>query len=162
VADLLAPRHDELVRLLERFDGLVELSVKAFYREEAVLAEIVMDDPHIARLREATQTQPEAATYGLRLQLGEAVARALEARRQEDAIRIGSSLRPLAEELVLEEPAVENLVVKASLLVPRSRLEKVDAAVSELARRNTSRIQFKYVGPLPPHSFVSLEGDGPA
>src|ERR671929_395496 len=35
--ELLEPRHDELTALLQRFERLVELRVKAFYDEEAVL-----------------------------------------------------------------------------------------------------------------------------
>src|SRR5206468_3653291 len=40
VEDLLLPRYAELVQLLGRFEGRVELSVKAFFREEAILAEL--------------------------------------------------------------------------------------------------------------------------
>src|SRR5437763_6040837 len=74
VHDLLEPRRDELRRLLREFDGRVELSVKAFYREEAILAEIVRENPRIGRLREAVRSGPEPATYGLRIELGELVA----------------------------------------------------------------------------------------
>ena len=55
VEDLLLPRYAELVQLLGRFEGRVELSVKAFFREEAILAEIIQANPRIARLREATR-----------------------------------------------------------------------------------------------------------
>src|SRR5918911_441390 len=53
--------------------------------EEAVLREIVRSDPAIARLNEETRAAPEASTQPQRVRLGEAVARALEARRESDA-----------------------------------------------------------------------------
>jgi hypothetical protein len=41
--------------------------------------------------------------------------------------------------------------------VERKRLTAFDAAMDDLASGQAGRIDFKYVGPLPPHSFVSLE-----
>jgi hypothetical protein len=52
VDHLLAPRHEELVALLQQFEGLSELRLRARFVEEALLAEIVREDPRIAALRE--------------------------------------------------------------------------------------------------------------
>jgi Gas vesicle synthesis protein GvpL/GvpF len=159
VSELLEPRRDELAALLERFERLVELRVKAFYVEEQVLREIVRSDPEIARLREATRDVPEATLHPQRVRLGEAVARALEARRENDAQSILARLRPLAEDTVVEE--AEGLpVLVASFLVDRRRVEAFDEAMDELAREQEGRITFKYLGPLPPHTFVSFQGAG--
>src|ERR671933_302699 len=115
--ELLEPRHDELTALLERFERLVELRVKAFYDEEAVLRGIVRSDPAIARLNEETR----------------------------DAV---------------VEDGDASLGFTASFLVDRGRVGAFDAAMDELAREHEGRITFKYLGPLPPHSFVSLQEDG--
>src|SRR2546423_719145 len=56
VEDLLAPHHDELDALLGAFDGLAELSVRAFYREEEVLAEVVQENGRISLLRQAARS----------------------------------------------------------------------------------------------------------
>jgi Gas vesicle synthesis protein GvpL/GvpF len=153
--ELLEPRHDELTALLERFERLVELRVKAFYDEEAVLREIVRSDPAIARLNEATRGVPDASAHPERVRLGEAVAHALEAQRERDAHTIFARLRPLAEDAVVEETE-SSLAFTASFLVDRGRVEAFDAAMDELAREHEGLITFKYLGPLPPHSFVSL------
>ena len=155
VEELLEPRRDELSGLLRRFERLVELRVKAFYVEDEVLKEIVRSDPAIARLREATQGVSATAAYPQRLRLGEAVAQALDARRQRDADSILSRLRPLAEDVVVEE-ADTRLALVASFLVDRGRVEAFDEAMDGLARAHEGRITFKYLGPLPPHSFVSF------
>ena len=157
--ELLEPRRDELAGLLRRFERLVELRVKAFYVEEEVLREIVRSDPAIARLRESTQGVPGEAAYAQRVRLGEAVARALDARRQRDADSILARLQPLAEDLVVEE-ADSRLALTASFLVDRRRVEAFDEAMDDLARAHEGRITFKYLGPLPPHSFVSFSEAG--
>jgi Gas vesicle synthesis protein GvpL/GvpF len=154
--ELLEARHDELSALLRRFERLVELRVKAFYVEEAVLREIVRSDPAIARLNEATRGIPKASLHPQRIRLGEAVARALEARRESDTRAILARLRPLAEDAVVENTE-SSLAFTASFLVDRGRVEAFDAAMDELAREHEGLITFKYLGPLPPHSFVSLQ-----
>jgi len=58
VGKLLEARRDELTRLLREFDGLVELNVRAFFRGDVVLAEIVRESPRVARLREQTSRGP--------------------------------------------------------------------------------------------------------
>jgi hypothetical protein len=161
VADFLEPRYGELTSLLEKFEGRVELMVKAFYHEQAILAEIVRDEPRIARLSAITREGPPARMHGERIELGSAVAEALEARTGADARQILDVLRPFALDVWTDDTPIEHQVLRASVLVKRDQVPAVDAALAALAERNTGRIQFKYVGPLPPHSFVSLSpGDG--
>jgi Gas vesicle synthesis protein GvpL/GvpF len=159
VRDFLVPRRDELRRLLRELEGRVELRVKAFYREEAILAEIVRENARIARLREAVRAAPQAATYGLRIDLGELVAADVGARSRRDAEAILERLRPLSLATEIDDEPIEHQVLRASFLVERNRVGAFDEAMDELAASQDGRIHFKYVGPLPPHSFVSL---GPA
>jgi hypothetical protein len=153
-AGLLAERYDELVDLLQRFDGLAELRIRASYQEQAVLAEIVQGDPKIARLRE--QTRDTGASDPRRIHLGEAVARALTARRAQDAQAIVKGLRPLARDAVVDDPRTELEVLRASYLVEQRKIRAFDARMDELSRPERERISFTYTGPLPPHSFVAL------
>jgi hypothetical protein len=157
VGKLLDPRRDELTRLLREFDGLVELSVRAFFRGDVVLAEIVRESPRVARLREQTSRGPEAATYGGRIELGELVAAELASRSAAEAEQILRRLRPLARNVDVDTEPVEHQVLRAAFLVERGRLEAFDAEMDALAREREGRIDFKYLGPLPPHSFVALE-----
>jgi|SRR5579862_839517 len=156
VDDLLVARYEELVGLLHRFDGLVELTVRAFYREDFVLAEIVRDDRGIARLRDSGRRG--AVSQRTQIHLGEAVAHQLEARRSHDADAILNRLLPLAHDAVVEERRAEYEVLRASFLVERDATERFDARMQEVADEQGERMLFKYTGPLAPHSFVSLRG----
>jgi hypothetical protein len=146
VRSFLEPRHDELVELLERLDGRVELTVHASYREEDVLHEIVRDDPRVARLRARGETT---------LELGEAVARALAARRVADAEAIVAALEPLAVDAVVEELVGELDVVRAAFLVRAADVPAFDSKMDDLARREHP-LEFEYVGPLPAYHFARL------
>jgi len=156
VSDFLQPRKAALEKLLGELDGKVELSVKGFYVEEAVLAEIISQNRRIAGLRELTRKQPDGATYGARIELGELVAAELRASAQRDAAGILARLQPLALAVQVADEAIEHQVVRASFLVERDRVSDFDEAMNDLARHEDGRIDFKYIGPLPPHSFVSV------
>ena len=148
VSELLEQRYEELVALLQHLDGLVELTVRAFYDDDAVLAEIVRDEPEVAALR-------GRAEQGAQLQLGEAVAAALAGRRSRDADEVVAALSALAQEVVVEERVAEFEVLRAAFLVNRSAVEAFDARAEELAKSHDGVIRFKLTGPLPPHHFVS-------
>lgn len=147
VEDLLVPRRDELVRLLRGLEGRAEVTLRAYYREDDVLRRLLADQPRLAGLRGGSSP----------LELGEAVAHALAARRDADAGRIVAALRPLARDVALDPLHAELEVVRAAFLVDRDALGKVDAAVDRLAREQAETTVFKYTGPLPPHHFVALE-----
>jgi hypothetical protein len=151
VSELLEPSRGALLRLLERFDGVAELNVRARYDEEAVLREIVRDDPRVRRLREAR---------GADVALGEAVVSALRAKRAADAARIEAVLARIAADVVIEEPRAEYELFRGAFLVERDEVNAFDAAMNELARAREGCVVFKYFGPLPPHSFVGHEGLG--
>jgi Gas vesicle synthesis protein GvpL/GvpF len=157
VRELLDARGRQLERLLADLDGKVELLVKAYYREDVVLREILERDARVGRLSARTRGRPEAATHADRLELGTAVAGAVEATTRADAAAILAELRPLALDVRLDETPVENQVIRASLLVERDRVPQVDDVLGRIAAGQAERMQFNYAGPLAPHSFVDLE-----
>jgi hypothetical protein len=147
VSELLEPRYGAFVSLLERLEDMVELSVRAYYVEDAVLREIVEEDRAVARLR----------GRGSDVALGEAVAHALDRKRAAEATSIERALTRLADDAVLEPPRTEYELFRGAFLVRQSALDSFDAAMNALARERDGVVVFKYVGPLPPHSFVASE-----
>jgi hypothetical protein len=112
----------------------------------------------VARLREATRGRPEAATRGLLLELGEAVAAEIGARRDRDANVVVDRLASLSKRVHVDEPWTEYEVLRASFLVDGARLEAFERVLEVLARDGAGLMRFKSVGPLAPHSFVALGG----
>lgn len=157
IEQLLVSRYEELVEMLQRFEGLGELRLRGTFVEESVLAEIVAGDRRIASLREATLGS--APTDPRRVQLGELVSDAFEARRLAAADEIVASLVPHARDVHVDERREELEVIRASFLAER-KATKLERAAEEVARRHAGRIEFQLVGPMPPHSFVALKGSG--
>jgi Gas vesicle synthesis protein GvpL/GvpF len=153
----LEPRHDELLSLLERFDGLAEMRLRADYHDQdSVLGAIAADDPRIVRLSDATRNG--GASRGELLQLGELVAKRLEARRVSDAHELVARLAAAAAEVRVDEPEDELAVVRASFLVRDRDRARFDDLLEAAALRLRHLVHVRCTGPLPPHSFVGLTG----
>jgi hypothetical protein len=158
---LLEGRRGELEALLERFDGLGEMRLRAAYHDqESVLAAIVADDPEIAALR--ARIRSGRTTQSDLLRLGELVADRYERRRTADADAVVDRLSQHAVDVVVDDAREELAVLKASFLVRDRDRPRFDDVLDSVALRLRHLVAFTCTGPLPPHSFVSLGETGAA
>jgi hypothetical protein len=157
---LLDAHRGALTAQLEEFQGTTELKLRAMYEEDQLMREVVREDQDVARLRASLRGYPEDATYYGRIELGQLIAKAIERKREVDAGAMLDALAPLALAVEVAEPAHERVVINASFLVQQERLEEFDAAVDRIGTAQRERMRLKYVGPLPPHSFVNFANGG--
>jgi len=156
-SDLLEAHHDQLAPLLERVEGHVQMTLKVYYREEAVLREIVDNEPEIAQLREAMGEGPEEATRDVRVRLGELVSNAVEQRRQRDSADILERLKPVSVAAVVEGLEKEFMVLNAPFLLERERQQEFEDTVEEVAKERQERMTFRLLGPMPAYNFIDVE-----
>jgi Gas vesicle synthesis protein GvpL/GvpF len=154
VDDFLEPSHDDIAAALAEMAGKVQVTVKGFYDEDALMAGVVARSPAIARLRKDVQRLPEAAAYYKRIELGQRVAAEVERARESDAHEVLERLRPYALDARLEPPSTADSAVNAAFLLEATRIDDFSHAVTALGRELAGRIELRYIGPLPPYSFV--------
>jgi Gas vesicle synthesis protein GvpL/GvpF len=160
VEELLEPSHDELAAALAELAGKVQLTLKAVYEEDALLAGVVAGSPAVARLREHVRGLPEAAAYYKRIELGQLVAAEVERAREHDGRAIVARLEPLAVAARLEPASSAESAVDAAFLVEQQRVDEFGEAVGALGRELAGRIRLRCLGPLPPYSFTATAGAG--
>lgn len=154
--DLLQARHDELVELLDKVDGHVQMSLKVHYREDVILREIVEREPEIQELRETISEQDEPARDD-QVRLGELVNTALEQARERDCADILQRLKGAAVAVVAEPLEHELMVLNASYLLDRDAQQDFEQALEEVAQERQDRMTFRLLGPMPAYSFVGAE-----
>jgi len=116
----------------------------------------VAADPAIARLHaRLAGVDPEAAYYQ-RIELGERIGAAVEARRAADADELLAALEDLAADVSLGDLLDPHTVLNASFLVDRAHLPAFDGQVRAAAAAHPE-MAVRYVGPLPPYSFADPE-----
>ncbi|MEA2448669.1 MAG: hypothetical protein QOG63_601 [Thermoleophilaceae bacterium] len=153
-SELLGEHEERLVAQLDAFEQLVEVDLKLVSPEDEELRAILAERPDIAELRERLKGQAPDATYYERIQLGQMVAEAAEARRAAALTQVVGALEPLTVETEVSDPAHEHMLVNVAFLAERARLAELDVVVRELSTEMGESIRFKYVGPLPPYHFV--------
>jgi hypothetical protein len=158
--DLLEPWHDQLAQLLESVKDVVQMTLKATYREDVALREIVDSNPEIARLRELTRGTDEMVTRDSRVRLGELISIALEEWRQRDAVAIFDRLNSLAVVSRIDALESEFMVLNAPFLVERSRMEDFEDAAGAVADEQVDRMSMTLHGPMPAFDFIG-EGQMP-
>jgi Gas vesicle synthesis protein GvpL/GvpF len=155
---LLEDHAIDLSAQLDEFDGKIEIRIRAVYEEEALLRELLQEDPQIRALRRSVAGRSEDASYYARIELGERVAAGVEGKRAQDGAAIVDALAPAALAVDEGKSRHERVALNASFLVERARLTEFDQILDQVAASNAGRMRFKYTGPLPPHSFVHLAG----
>jgi hypothetical protein len=157
--ELTGARGDEILALLERFDGLGEMRLRVGYHdEEHVLRHVVAADPAILRLREETQGARPGDPRLIRL--GELVASRIAERRAADESAILDRLGAAAVEVHRDEPDDDLVITKSSFLIRKDERSRFDELLDSLALGGRHLMQFICTGPMPPHSFVALSGMG--
>lgn len=155
--ELLAENGERLSQALDQVAGRQEVRVKGTYVEDAILHEVITEEPEVAELNERVRGVPEDAAYYDRVRLGELVAQNIKRRRDEDGARLLESLSPAATATVAHPPVREEDILDASFLVERAKLADFQRTVDALAADHRERVNLRMVGPLPPYSFVPEE-----
>jgi hypothetical protein len=154
IGELLAPHHERFARALSTFEGRAQFTVRARYVEEAVLREVLIDEPEIERLREGVRDRPVEASYYDRIRLGELVAQAVARRREADTATLVDELEPYARAMTWKAATTEDGVVDAALLVDRELWPELERGVEGIARRLAGRMRLRLLGPIAPYDFT--------
>ncbi|HEX5939298.1 MAG TPA: GvpL/GvpF family gas vesicle protein [Dehalococcoidia bacterium] len=153
--NILEAGEISLASLLKSFDGLVQLTVKAYHDEDQALRDLLRERPEIRTLRDQIASAP--TSYQSQIRLGEAIAVGLGDLAGADAAMLNEELSGLAERIVLQEASGRNQVLDAALLVKRDARTRTDEGIARLSRTLPDRLQLRYIGPQPPYSFIDVE-----
>lgn len=153
-AELLESREEELRSMLAELAGRRQFTVRGRYNEQAVLAEVVAQNPEIAELRRRTRDLPDDAAHGDRVRLGELVARALDAKREDDAAIVMKAVLPHVVSYVPREGSSVDHMMEVAFLVDDDRRDAFEDALEALAEAMHERVRLQLLGPMAPYDFV--------
>jgi len=148
----LARGAGRYTELLTRLAGHVERNVKGTHQEDALLADLLTDNPEL-RARNETLRAAGGGSQPDQVAFGERMALAVEQRRTRDAAYVVAALRPLAM-IDRHAPSVKDCFVNVSFLVPAGAQDDFDAVVAQLRTAMEGYAELRVSGPLPPYSFV--------
>lgn len=144
----LTGEEDAHLATLDNLTRRAEINVKVFCDEDELIRTVAENDPTVRRLRAHADSVDE------QIQLGEAVAAAIEDRERALEEVLLAALGPLAVDH-LTGTKVRGAAVNESFLVDNERAEEFAETADQLDEAWGPAIQLRRSGPLPPYSFVS-------
>lgn len=157
VETVLESNEDDHLAALDRLEGTVQFTVRARYLRDEVLADMVEEDPKVARLREMIAGTTEDETRQARIELGELIVQAFDRIRPDHAQQIISALQPMVDDMKEQDVGQVEDVLELAVLVPRDRVREFEDALEDVASQLHTRIEFRLLGPQAPYDFVGDE-----
>jgi hypothetical protein len=158
VQRLLERNYDGFIRELKHLSGKIEVELKVFWDQEAMISELQGGSEELTKLKakiNAASSPVEAQS--LLVEAGKQVERIAQDWKTKYAQRVYATLKELSEDARLNEPVGVKNILNASFLIDRSRESEFQEEVYKLDSKYQGKVNFKYVGPLPPYSFVNLK-----
>lgn len=133
-----------------------ELGLKIVFKEEIIYKDILTDYTEIKILKERINHESPEKTYHQRMEIGKLVETALEKEKGKYKENILGTLMPLCEDIKINNPYGERMILNAAFLINKSKEAEFDIKVNDLSDEYNSKMKFKYVGTLPPFNFVNI------
>ncbi len=158
VLKLLRKNHQVLTAELARLSGKVEVEVKVFWDQEAMIKELQGESKELTKLKaKINVTSSPIEARNLLIEAGKLVERIAMDWEAKYAERVYATLKKLSIEAKLNNPLGVKNILNASFLIDRSEESEFQKEVYKLDSKYQGKVNFKYVGPLAPYNFVNLK-----
>lgn len=156
VEEVLKTAYGEFKKALAAIDGRIELDLVVLWNSDAVFRDVLNEEADIRELQRLISVKPSGESLEDRIMLGRMVALALDKKRDKYAAEILDFLREYTEAFRVNRIVADKMVTNLAFLMRREEQKRFDDRVNELDRRYGGKIDFRCVGPLPPHSFNTM------
>jgi hypothetical protein len=155
----LIRRGGDLLRSrLDDFAGRRQVEIAVFWELDQIFAEIAQE-AEIAQARAALQA---GASQAERIQLGQKVEASLERRRRSLTEKLAAELKAVVRDIALNSLADNRMVANFALLLDAADIAALEETLNRLDADFDGRLRFRWVGPLPPVSFATVEVSFPS
>ncbi len=158
VLKLLEKNYQGLSRELTRLAGKVEVELKVFWDQEAMIKELQGKSEELTRLKAKIKAAPSPVeAERLLVEAGQLVERIALDWKARYADRVYTVLKGLSIDARLNNPLGIKNILNASFLIERARESDFQKEVFKLDSQYQGKVNFKYVGPLAPYNFVNVK-----
>jgi len=157
VRGLLEKNYQGLLSELNRLADRIEVELKVFWNQEAVIKEIQGESQELSNLRaKIDAASSPIETRNLLIEAGKLVECIVRNWKTKYAELVYTILKELSYDAKANDPMGVKNLLNASFLIERSRESEFKEQVYKLDSEFQGKVNFKYVGPLPPYDFVDL------
>lgn len=158
VLKLLEKNYQGLIGELKKLVGKIEVELKVFWDQEAMIKELQGESEELTRLKARIKAAPSPIeAQKLLLEAGKVVERIALEWKAKYADRVYGVLQGLSIDARLNNPLGVKNILNASFLIERARESDFQKEVYKLDSQYQGKVNFKYVAPLAPYNFVNLK-----
>ncbi|MBW4583145.1 MAG: GvpL/GvpF family gas vesicle protein [Tildeniella nuda ZEHNDER 1965/U140] len=152
---LTAPYGRGLEKLFIKLNGQREVGVKVFWEADRELQLLLQENQSLKEKRDSL----EGRTLGMDevVAIGQAIERAMEARKQAIIQTFQETLNPLAGDQVENDMLLESMIYNAAYLIPWQAEPDFSAHVEDLDHQFDSRLKIRYNNFTAPFNFAQLD-----
>lgn len=161
VNDLLRINYDKILGELERLSGKIEVAVKVYWDKDAMLSQLGAENKTIAQAKARLKTATPAQAQAILVEIGQTVERTTKEWKTRYATEAYSHLNKLAVEARANPEMDVKNILNASFLIPKTQESRFQNEVYQLDAKYRGKLNFKYIGPLPPYNFVQMRMEAP-
>lgn len=143
---------------LKRLQNMIEVELKVYWDEEAMTNELEGSNDELTRLKKKIQAAPSPVLQqNLLVKAGQMVERVASEWKTKYAQAIYKTLAKSSVEAQQNNLTGTKNLLNASFLIAWDDEKKFQEEVYGLDETYRGKLNFKYVGPLPPYNFVRVK-----
>jgi hypothetical protein len=154
--ELLDGAYIQFKTAFNRFRDNVELAVQVFWDEKIELPKIVANN---SKIQEFMSQYAKSGNGDVQAQIavGKAIHDVVSKKHELVTTDIQNYLLPYAVDFTYNKLIADDMIMNWAFLVEKDRESEFDAKVNEISDKYEDEYWFKYIGPMPPYSFVNIE-----
>lgn len=148
--------EEKFATAFEGLMGKAQFEVVVTWDIERVFGEIAAE-PAIVELKAELAAAAGNVGEHQRAEFGRIVKQSLERRQSEVGAGLQGALSGVAIDSIVGPLMDDHMVLNLALLVAAEPADTLDRCLEDLDAAHDGRLSFRCVGPLPPHSFATVE-----
>lgn len=155
VVGMLAKCYLQLKTTILGIAGKTEFALQVFWDKERVLGELACANPDTQKWKDEASRKGMFAMLA-KIKLGKALYERAESKKSEYVKNINAFLSNAQYDVKENKLTDEKMIANLSLLIEKSRESELDTRMAQLGAEYDGKLRFKYIGPMPPYSFTSV------
>jgi hypothetical protein len=154
VTQLLQPYKEQLQELFQKLAGRREVSVKIFWDSKSELQALMESHQDLKQKRD--QMEGKALSMEEVIHIGQLIESNLASRKESIIQVFFDELKPLADEIIENDPMTEEMIYNAAFLIPWEQESTFSEQVEAIDQKFGERLRIRYNNFTAPYTFAQI------
>ncbi|WP_392535982.1 GvpL/GvpF family gas vesicle protein [Nostoc sp. C117] len=154
VTQLLQPYKEQLQQLFQKLAGRREVSVKIFWDSKSELQALMESHQDLKQKRD--QMEGKALSMEEVIHIGQLIETNLASRKESIIQVFFDELKPLADEIIENDPMTEDMIYNAAFLIPWEQESIFSEQVEAIDQKFGERLRIRYNNFTAPYTFAQI------